>query len=144
MIPITSVTYTVCPCYPCTSGDDPRRICGFRSPSLLSLHKRGWSLAVYTFDDVITVIPAQAGMIPGYRDYIQLKECYSCTSGDDPTKVVVKGDSNQLSLHKRGWSRNSNALSNAMGVIPAQAGMILIPINGMLKNSNYPCIGRAC
>ena len=144
MIPLRRGVRLVLRRYPCTSGDDPKNygltICKFK----LSLHKRGWSRIDSYCRTPCAVIPAQAGMILMQKRRDQAKKSYPCTSGDDPTWQNAKWICTWLSLHKRGWSYIRCSFLLCIGVIPVQAGMILIPINGMLKNFSYPCIGRAC
>ena len=111
--------------YPCTSGNDPRYRISWNGLPTLSLHKREWSQNLQELIGNVTVIPAQAGMIPQTLRGIGSQVSYPCTSGDDPNSSKPHKANFKLSLHKRGWSCRAIVTGYRHIVIPAQAGMIL-------------------
>ena len=125
--------------YPCTSGDDPITKGDNGLVLSLSLHKRGWSRHCNSSPRIQVVIPAQAGMILFLFRLDSYGSCYPCTSGDDPGMNRQQDEILGLSLHKRGWSRKICLCRYWLGVIPAQAGMILENFNQEYYKTSYPC-----
>ena len=108
-----------------TSGDDPTPLSITLSKDSLYPHKRGWSHNQLCKFHLITVVPAQAGMILTYDLSSIGIFCCTRTSGDDPSYLYLFSYLLWLYPHKRGWSLYfCNSLINSF-VVPAQAGMIL-------------------
>ena len=78
-------------------------------------------------------------MILVCKPVVEPPRCYPCTSGDDPATHIFFFPITQLSLHKRGWSWNERSKSIKVGVIPAQAGMILVYWFNYVQTCSYPC-----
>ena len=115
------------PCrYTRTRGDDPE--CWLYNVVLCKLypHTRGWSWSEYFGADILSVIPAHAGMILSWWAKHYQTTRYTRTRGDDPLPKRKQSWVNKLYPHTRGWSCFLLVLLSFRQVIPAHAGMILV------------------
>ena len=111
--------------YPRECGGDPAKDNSWVYSGELSPRMRGWSLYGVKSYNNITVIPANAGVIPTHDTQGKLTNGYPRECGGDPYRCRQCPALSLLSPRMRGWSWQLPDSMNDRFVIPANAGVIL-------------------
>ncbi len=119
-----AVRMQVTECAPRACGDGPEGAGPRLSALLCSPRVRGWSPAGRGCGPRQSVLPAQAGMAPGWRSRSTAVTCAPRACGDGPCPVPGSTTPDPCSPRVRGWSRLAVGPQSGAEVLPAHAGMV--------------------
>ena len=87
-------------------GDDPGSRYALAIQCWFVPRMRGWSYTTQDLENMISVCPAYAGMIPLYSRFIAIAVGLSRVCGDDPGKRHFFIETGEFVPRMRGWSQN--------------------------------------
>ena len=86
--------------------------------------RRGWSLLGGTAGRSGLVLPAQAGVVPGFVDRAGRGWCAPRSGGGGPNPRRRTSEADECSPLRRGWSHGDDGGLATLRVLPAQAGVV--------------------
>ncbi len=114
-------------------GGPPPRTSPWWSPRV-----RGWSLAHRHRPHQPTVVPARAGVVPGYATPTGCRTRGPRACGGGPWAADPCGAELSWSPRVRGWSRHPAASPRSRPVVPAHAGVVPPPGRSWLRAASGP------
>ncbi len=88
---------------------------------------RGWSHAVELVADLLVVVPAHAGVVPGRPSWRRWCGGGPRARGGGPSSEPSRARRSWWSPRTRGWSLPRQGVNLVRGVVPAHAGVVLCP-----------------
>ncbi len=112
---------------PRSRGDGPPRCSRCRTDRRCSPLARGWSARPGRRRRCCLVLPARAGMVPTRGQFTTVSKRAPRSRGDGPGTCYACGTYVECSPLARGWSPGQDTSPGRGAVLPARAGMVLIP-----------------
>src|SRR5690606_17133243 len=112
---------------PRTRGDGPAGDGTSPRGPPCSPHARGWSHGAEARARSDPLLPARAGMVPHRAPRAASIPTAPRTRGDGPSATARVSSSDSCSPHARGWSPHLAQVAEAVGLLPARAGMVPAP-----------------
>jgi hypothetical protein len=136
------------PCPTCGGAFSPRR----RGWSLqhrgrpgrvrqFSPRRRGWSLSAVREGEPMTVLPAQAGVVPSLYRRPSTPTSSPRAGGGGPADGTFATGDPQFSPRRRGWSQDAGRAAHPREVLPAQAGVVPAPSAATVCRRRSPRAG---